>query len=101
VAIPLRPITRVQDILKELNLDITYTYDDLVFAEHNAFILQFGEKGEEVFLHFNTESDPEKRCHIEEQIKSAGLKQEIKIIRKGLYVLEQVENEKMKLTFQQ
>lgn len=97
--VPFRPISRVQEMIKEIGLDITYAYQDIVFAEHNAFLLQFGKNGEDVFLHFNTESDPLKRDEINEKLKEAGKKRELNIIRKGLYSLVQSDEEQMKLTF--
>lgn len=97
--VPFRPLSRIQQILKEIGLDMTYAYEDLVFAEHNAFLLQFGEKGEEVFLHFNTESDPLKRDEIATKLKDAGAQHELTITKKGLYTLVQDQHEQMKLTF--
>lgn len=88
-------------MLKEIGLDITYAYQDLVFAEHNAFLLQFGKNGADLFLHFNTESDPLKRDEIAEKLKEAGVRRELLITRKGLYSLVQSEQEQMKLTFLQ
>ncbi len=97
--VPFRPISRVQQLLEEIGLEMTYAYQDLVFAEHNAFLLQFGKNGEDVFLHFNIESDLSKRDEIAEKLKDAGKRRELIITRKGLYSLVQTEEEKMKLTF--
>lgn len=51
-----RPFNIVKDIINSCSLDISYFYDDLIFADHNVFILQFDDKHPEVLnLYFNTD----------------------------------------------
>ena len=33
-------------LLEELGHEVTYAYDDLVFVNHNGFLLQFDNTGE-------------------------------------------------------
>ena len=37
----LRPLGKVLSVVESLGLEVTYAYDDLVFVEHGAFVLQF------------------------------------------------------------
>lgn len=55
----LRPLGRVLTILEHLGLEATYIYDDLVFVQHGALLLQFSESAEELNLYINEECDPE------------------------------------------
>jgi len=68
-------------------LEVTYTFDDLVYIEHNAFLLRMGEQGEIVHVYFNTESDIQEREAITTQLQTAGQKREIHILRSGTYTM--------------
>ena len=57
---PYRPLGLVREMLASMGLTPTYAFEDLVFVEHNAFLLQFEDEGETVGLHVNAECpDPE------------------------------------------
>ena len=53
-----RPLGKVTALLAELGLEVTYAYDDLVFVQHSAFILQFTDDPVQLKLFINTECDP-------------------------------------------
>lgn len=57
---PFSPLGILKMALKTIGHEGSHCYDDLVFIEHNAVLLRMGQKGEEVSLFFNTESDIEK-----------------------------------------
>lgn len=69
--IPFRPLGILKTILETIGFEVTHCYEDLVFVEHNAFLLRMEAKGEEVSLLFNTESDVDKRDEIEELLNNA------------------------------
>ncbi|MDC7220268.1 MAG: hypothetical protein PQJ59_10025 [Spirochaetales bacterium] len=50
-----RPLGYVKQGLAELGQEVSYTYDDLVFPEHTAYIIQFGKENYELNIFFNTE----------------------------------------------
>ena len=70
--IPYRPLGILANCLESLGLQITHTYEDLVFVEHNAFLLQMGERGEDVNLYFNVDSAVEKREEIANMLIEKG-----------------------------
>ena len=39
-----RPLGIAKEIIRAAGLQVTYTYDDLVFTEHNPVIVQFDDK---------------------------------------------------------
>lgn len=85
---PLRPLGIIQHLIESLGLDITYTYDDLVFIEYNAFLLEMSaEHGEEISIWFNEESTPANRQEILSRIKEAARSYGLLIERRGTYSL--------------
>lgn len=53
-----RQLGKITALLAELGLEVTYAYDDLVFVQHSAFILQFTEEPAQLKLFINTECEP-------------------------------------------
>jgi len=65
MTIPFRPLSEVKMLLEEAGADVSYAYDDLVFVEHTAFLLQFDdEKPSNLKIYFNTDID-DKRAEAE------------------------------------
>jgi len=83
--IPYRPLGILKTLMESLGFEVTHCYEDLVFIEHNAFLLRMEEKGEEVSLLFNTESDVDKRDEIAELIKTVGKTHNLTISCSGTY----------------
>lgn len=53
----LKPLGMVKTIVEAAGMGISYVYDDLVFLEHNSFLLQFTDSDHEVAVHVNSEAD--------------------------------------------
>lgn len=89
MTIPLRPFGIIKTLIDAVGLDISYAYDDLVFIEHNAFLLQMGEdNGEDLAVWFNEDSTPADRPHILSQLQAEGAKLSLDIYEKGTYSLD-------------
>jgi hypothetical protein len=86
-AIPFRPLGILKTVLESLDFQVTHCYEDLVFIEHNAFLLRMEEKGEEVSLFFNSESETDKRAGIAAALASTGKLHCLVISRRGTYAL--------------
>ena len=99
MTIPPRPLGLVKEIIDAIGLSVTHVWDDLVFIEHNAFILQFGEKGEDIMLHFNEESEEDKRDEITEKLISEGQKYKLVVSYVGTYSLTQKDDENIGIEF--
>ena len=83
--VPFRPLGILKNMMEILGFEVTHCYEDLVFIEHNAFLMRMEAKGEAVSLFFNTESDLNKRDEIEELLKSEGKTHNLIISRSGTY----------------
>jgi hypothetical protein len=97
--VPYRPLTRIQKVVESLGLSITYAYDDLIFIEHNAFVLQMGEKGELVEVYLNNELDKPVHSEMIRKVTEAGAKEELIITHKGYYSLEEAQGENVQIKF--
>jgi hypothetical protein len=86
---PLKPLGIIKEMLDGIGIEITYAYDDLIFVEHNAFLLQMGKSGEDVRLYFNTDSSMEKRDDITNLLKECGRQYRFIVDRKGTYTVSQ------------
>jgi hypothetical protein len=97
--VPYRPLTRIQNMIESLGLSITYAYDDLVFTEHNTFVLQMGEKGEFVAVYLNNDLNEPVRPDMIREVTAAGAKQELLITHKGYYSIEEAQGENVNIRF--
>jgi hypothetical protein len=97
---PLKPLGIIKEMLDGIGFEITYAYDDLIFIEHNAFLLQMGKSGEDVRLYFHTDSSLEKRADITNLLKECGRQYRFLVDRKGTYtVLQNRHQENLQLQF--
>jgi hypothetical protein len=85
--IPYRPLGLIVSMLESVGFQMTHCYDDLLFVEHNAFLLQMGEKGEDVGIWFNEESEVGKRSAIFDALHSQSPAYGLQLTNKGLYKL--------------
>lgn len=83
--VPFRPLGILKMLMETLGFEVTHSYEDLIFVEPNAFLLRMEEKGEEVSLLFNSDSDIDKRDEIEEQLRIAGDSHNLIISCSGTY----------------
>jgi hypothetical protein len=87
-------------LLENHGFNVTHCYEDLVFIEHNAFLLRMEEQGEDVSVIFNTDSELERRGEISKALAEAGKGYGLKIVRNGTYVLTaDEENSNLKIEF--
>ena len=86
-----RDLEKVRVIVKEAtDLDIAYAYDDLVFPEHAAFLIQFDAESDTRFsCFFHQDCLPDAAADILENLKLSFKKQECKLVSKGSFTLNQ------------
>ncbi len=86
-----RDLEKVRIMIKEATtLDIAYAYDDLVFPEHTAFIIQFGEESDTVFYcYFHEDCLPDAKTEILENLRQTFRKHRCSLVSKGSFNLKQ------------
>lgn len=86
-----RNLEAVRYIIKEATgLDLTYAYDDLVFPEHMAFLIQFNDNNENsLFCHFHNDCNPKDKKQLFAELTKVAAKEKISLEEKGSFELEQ------------
>lgn len=99
MSLPYRPLGIITEVIEAMGLDVTYAYDDLVFIEHNAFLLRMGEQGEQVYLFFNEESAPDSRGEVKKQLAEHASPKGLQILSRGTYVMKPREDDQIDIHF--
>ena len=87
-AVPYRPLGLVKNLMECLGFVISHSYEDLIFIEHNAFLLRMEEVGEKVSIIFNDDSDKDKRAGIAEAVRLEGIKHNLEVSEQGTYTMK-------------
>lgn len=94
-----RPLGTILEILRLLDLDVTYEYEDLIFVSHNLFILKFTGDATRIDLYFNEEIEEEKARKLMAQLEGLGDLHGMTISYKGAYSIQEDENETVSVEF--
>lgn len=86
--VPYRPLGLIKNLTESLGFVISHTYEDLIFIEHNAFLLRMEEVGEKVSIIFNDESEKDKRAGITEAFHLEGIKHNLEVSEQGTYKMK-------------
>ncbi|WP_321495292.1 hypothetical protein [uncultured Desulfobacter sp.] len=88
-----RPLGIATEIIQETGLSVTYTYDDLVFVEHNPFMIQFDDDDpKNLKLFFNADCEHDTVEKLESQLKNAGSLRKFTITTSGKFEMTQKED---------
>jgi len=87
----LYPLDKVRFILKDAcMLDVAYAFDDLVFAEHGLFIIQFVDKsGQQLNCWFNIEIIETEEIRLFDSLAKTASLNDTKLTYKGHFSLKQ------------
>lgn len=86
----LRSLPIAEQIIKSTGLNMTYPYDDLVFVEHNPFLLRFNdEKPEQIFIHFNKDCYAEDKQKMLNSMERKAFKLGVSLLEKSHYTMKQ------------
>ena len=86
-----RDLDKVSIIIKEATgLDVTYAYDDLVFPEHAAFLIQFDDENDDnFFCYFHKDCIADEQARIADSLIEACEKKECSLVSEGAFDLVQ------------
>lgn len=93
------PLGVVKNIVEAVGMDISYAYEDLVFLEHNGFLLQFTDNDREVLVHTNSEADPAVVSRDISHLVEAALRHDMRFMQGSLYTLAQEDDENIRIEF--
>lgn len=83
-----RPLGLVKDMLAGMGLGLTYAFEDLVFVEHNAFLLQFSDTDETVGLHVNADCPDDQLEGLLDEAVRAGAAVGLAVVMRGRYEMK-------------
>ena len=95
----LRPLGKVKELVESIGMGMSFAYEDLVFLEHNAFILQFGEDNKSLVVHTNEEADLKELAAGLASLEKAAAAYAFQIVKGKAYRLSQAGDEKITLEF--
>lgn len=95
-----RDLEKVRVMIKEATeLDIAYAYDDLVFPDHTAFIIQFAEEADTSFsCYFHEDCLPDAKAEILLKLVNSFKNHSCKLKPKGAFNLKQ-KGEEIEIVF--
>ncbi|MBN2685276.1 MAG: hypothetical protein JXR40_08345 [Pontiellaceae bacterium] len=94
-----RELGKITAILADLGLEVTYAYDDLVFVQHSAFLLQFTDEPNVINLFTNTDCNPEEANEVVATLVLEFSKGGFVATPSGKYTLSQNDDDTIKLEF--
>lgn len=86
-----RDLEKVRQIVKEATtLDIVYAYDDFVFPEHVAFMIQFNDdKANGLYCYFHKDCNPVDKDKLFESLSLTCNHHQCELENKGSFHLQQ------------
>lgn len=86
-----RDLEKVRVMVKEAtDLDISYAYDDLVFPDNTAFIIQFSDDDDALFYaHWRKDCIPQLAAEIQKKLEETFEKHGCQLVYKGKFMLGQ------------
>ena len=93
------PLGLIMNMVEAMKLTVTYAYADLVFVDHNAFLLQMVENPQVINLYFNQESEITARAGLAAALILHGAENGLRVMYKGLFNLAPESNDTLKITF--
>lgn len=93
------PLGIVKNIVEEAGMAVSYAYEDLVFMEHNSFLLQFTESDQEVLVHTNNEADEAIVAVDISRLQEIALGYQMRFVRGEIYTLSQDDDESIRIDF--
>jgi hypothetical protein len=95
----LKPLGKLKELVESVGMGISYAYDDLVFPDHNGFLLQFNGDGDSVTVHINIKADRKEVEQAIEKLKSAAASTSLTFSLGTFYTLAQSEDETISIEF--
>jgi hypothetical protein len=94
-----RKLGVVKDIVEAAGMGIAHVYEDLVFLNHTAFLIQFTEDSSRLLLRINREAEQGAVMDGAALLKQAAQEHGMQLVDSGGYALAQDGEESVRLEF--
>lgn len=95
----LKPLGIVTEIIESSGMGVSYAYEDLVFLEHNAFLLEFTATDTELLIHTNSEAEESEIKDSIAKLKKVAADNGMTFMDGGRYSLTQADDENIRIEF--
>ncbi len=98
--LPDKPLGIIANVLESTGFEAGYVFEDLIFSNHNFFLLRMEPQPNRVSIFFNEESDVLLRQETTEKLKESGKSYQLDLHYGGTYRLNpDEENETLDIEF--
>ena len=97
----LKKLGIVKNIVEAVGMNITHAYEDLVFLEHNAFLLQFTDNSDQLLIHWNSEADRAALQDTVTLLQGTAENHAMTFIIGSDYSISQADDENLKIEFKE
>jgi len=96
-----RPLPQAEEIVAATGLNVTYPFDDLVFVEHNPFLLRFDDDlFNFIYVHFNVDCHEDDKKQLLQTMENKAFELGMKAILASSYTMKQKEGvEEIEIVF--
>ncbi len=94
-----RELGLVREVLTAAGMDISHAYEDLIFPEHNGFLLQFTETAGQLLIHSNSEADDNALAGAIGLLQQKATEAGLTLTPGTKYRLRQMDDENIQLEF--
>jgi hypothetical protein len=95
----LKPLCTVKEIVEAAGMGISYVYEDLVFIDHNALLLEFTQNENELLVHINEKAVRSELGAVIIRLQEEASAREMTFTTGSLYRISQNEEENIRLEF--
>ena len=95
------PLDKVIKIVETIGLEVTYAFEDLVFADHSTCIIRFDKENEsDLHVYINAECDEKVALQIKQGLFEASRAEKLTIKDVGQFLLNQTKDkEELQIEF--
>ncbi|MDR9501524.1 MAG: hypothetical protein RI601_06990 [Desulfurivibrionaceae bacterium] len=94
-----RPLGVVKNILENDGMEISFAYEDLIFLEHNGFLLQFTDIDNVIHVHTNKEADEAVINRDLSRLLTSAHNHDMSFLKGKVYTLSQGAEKSIRLEF--
>jgi len=92
-----RELGLVREALTAAGMDISYAYDDLVFLEHNGFLLQFTDNPHELLIHVHNRADTDTISGAVALLRTKGADLNLIFTQVGRYRIHEADGDNIRI----
>ena len=95
----LNPLGIVKEFVEEAGMGIAHVHEDIVFIDHNAFLLQFTEDEKKILIHINQAAIKTEIDGDIARLREKAMARDIELLDGEFYAISQEGDENIRLEF--